>query len=524
MNRRWLTLRLVQSGFLVLLPAVTALAQERSNVLQTVERIRGEERRQVGVRRQLGSAVRRINWLLEDLKSNQLTEEGGGEVIGRTSISLARLGKTRIPAAAGHLQNARININDAYPHLDQAESEVQAIVVDLDQILKASRADLLGDVLLKRLREIIKTEEFLRRETAKWGKVLILTPQVGDVDKQRVARAQRDVLRGLDDFGGLLAGAAADATQWNLKRCFNAARNAMQKSRPDSLLNSAVAAILEKDAFAAVEHQDKALEALKEIERILAGDEDEIDTMLDLIEELKRILQQQIELKQRVEKIGPADKQPQSQAQADQMELRKDLRKAMADERPYQSAQAAESAMQQAASEIGEGRIEAAAVHQQTAIDELKKLIAQLEAEMVAAAKAAAEAAAAEAAAETAAMDSEVFSDAMPSDMLPSDMLPSDMMSGDMWGDMGAMGAGPEMGSMPGMGAPRLPRVLPDNPPINSSGSSSTTVQGREVKRTRMSINALKRRQRAAAIQKYVQQFPPEFRKQVADYYEVLAE
>ena len=61
MNRRWLTLRLVQSGFLVLLPAVTALAQERSNVLQTVERIRGEERRQVGVRHQLGSAVRRVN-------------------------------------------------------------------------------------------------------------------------------------------------------------------------------------------------------------------------------------------------------------------------------------------------------------------------------------------------------------------------------------------------------------------------------------------------------------------------------
>jgi len=68
------------------------------------------------------------------------------------------------------------------------------------------------------------------------------------------------------------------------------------------------------------------------------------------------------------------------------------------------------------------------------------------------------------------------------------------------------------------------PGELPDNPAIGAGGSSSTMVQGKRVDRTRMSINSLKRRQRAEAIQKYIQQFPPEFRKQVADYYEVLAE
>ena len=531
MNRRWLMVLLVQAGFFVLLPAVISPAQERTNVLRTVERIRSEERRQVGVRRQLGSAVRRIDWLLADLQSNQLTEQGAGEAIGQVSSGLAKVGKTRVPTATGHLQNARTNINDAHPHLDKAEIEILAIVVDLEQLLKATESALVSDVLLKRIRAIIKTEEFLRRETAKWGKVMILTPKVGDIDKDRVARAQQDVVRGLDDFGRLLSSAATDAIIWSLKRRFNAARNAMQKSRPDSLLKNAAGAILEKDAFAAVEHQDKALEALKEIERILADEEEEIATMLDLIAELKRILKEQIELKKKVQQIEATAKEQQSEARANQMELRKDLHNAMADEPPYDSAKAAGAAMQQAAAELGEGKIPEAAGHQQTAIDELEKLIAQLEAEMVAAAEAAA--------AEAAAMDSQMSSDMMPSDMMssdmmPSDMMPSDMMSSDMAGDMpggmpgdmGGMmpGSGMGMGTMPGVGAPGPPGVLPDNPPVNSSGSSSTTVRGKKVKRSRMSINALQRRQRAAAIQKYVQQFPPEFRKQVADYYEVLAE
>ena len=532
MNRRWLMVLLVQSGLLVLLPAAISPAQERSNVLRTVERIRSEERRQVGVRRQLGSAVRRIDRLLADLESNQLTEQGNGEAIGQVSTGLAKVGKTRVPTAAGYLQNARTNIEDAYPHLDKAETEILAIVADLEQLLKATESALVGDVLLRRIRAIIKTEEFLRRETAKWGKVMILTPKVGDIDKQRVARAQQEVVRQLDGFGRLLSGAAKDATIWSLKRRFTAARNVMQKSRPDFLLKNSVSAILEKDAFAAVEHQDKALEALKEIERILADEEEEIAAMLDLIEKLKRILKEQIELKERVEEIEATAKEQQSVARADQMELRKDLHNAMAYEPPYESAKAAGAAMQQAAGELGEGKIKEAAGHQQTAIDELKKLIAQLEAEMVAAAEAAAEAAAAEAAA----MDSQMSSDMMSSDMMSSDMysdmMPSDMMSsdmmgdmgGDMPGDMGGMMPGAGMGTMPGMGPPGPPGDLPDNPPVNSSGSSSTTVRGKKVERSRMSINALQRRQRAAAIQKYVQQFPPEFRKQVADYYEVLAD
>ena len=76
----------------------------------------------------------------------------------------------------------------------------------------------------------------------------------------------------------------------------------------------------------------------------------------------------------------------------------------------------------------------------------------------------------------------------------------------------------------PGSFAPSPPGVLPDDPQIDSTGYSSTDPKGGKVARSKMSIDTMKRRARLSAIQKYVQQLPPEFRKQVADYYEVLAE
>ena len=64
----------------------------------------------------------------------------------------------------------------------------------------------------------------------------------------------------------------------------------------------------------------------------------------------------------------------------------------------------------------------------------------------------------------------------------------------------------------------------PDDMEISASGQSLTDVKGESVKRTGSTQTALQQQVRAATLQKYVQQIPPEFRKQVADYYEVLAE
>ena len=71
---------------------------------------------------------------------------------------------------------------------------------------------------------------------------------------------------------------------------------------------------------------------------------------------------------------------------------------------------------------------------------------------------------------------------------------------------------------MPFMGDPR------DQMESFAAGSSSTVSRGDKVGRSKQTINALQRKFRSAQIQEYVQQLPAEFRRQIAEYYEVLAE
>jgi hypothetical protein len=531
----------------------TSEETQRTNVLLTTERIRSEERRQGDVRRQLSGSVRKIDRLLKDLESNALTKKGKGPVIGEMSAALKKVNATRVPQAAQALQKARLEINEAFPHLSEAEQEIKAIIIDLDDLLKASETALLADVLLEQIRALIKRESFLRRETARWGKMIFINEGAATADKPRMVRAQNETLLELEQFARLLEGAADEATDESLARRFKGAFKVLQERKPEMSLRSALATIEQEDSIAAVEYQDKAIEILKEIERVLSSDEDEIASKEDVLEELKRILEEQIDLKEEVEDAGKELKNA-SELQAEQLELQKDLEKAVAGEPPSETLEEASDAMEEAAEELAEGDQEGALPPQETAINELQNAINQLESEIAEAAEAADAFADAQELSDSFADPSDSFAD--PSDSFgdsfadgsPSDGFPSDAGAGEPGAGppgAGPPGPGPPGAGPPGPGAPGIgppssvpgsgipvpgsfspapPGVLPDDPQIDSTGYSSTTVRGNQVKRTRMSMNSLERRRRAAAIQKYVQQLPPEFRKQVADYYEVLAE
>ena len=543
----------------------TSEETQRTNVLLTTERIRSEERRQGDVRRQLSGSVRKIDRLLKDLESNALTKKGKGPVIGEMSAALKKVNATRVPQAAQALQKARLEINEAFPHLSEAEQEIKAIIIDLDDLLKASETALLADVLLEQIRALIKRESFLRRETARWGKMIFINEGAATADKPRMVRAQNETLLELEQFARLLEGAADEATDESLARRFKGAFKVLQERKPEMSLRSALATIEQEDSIAAVEYQDKAIEILKEIERVLSSDEDEIASKEDVLEELKRILEEQIDLKEEVEDAGKELKNA-SELQAEQLELQKDLEKAVAGEPPSETLEEASDAMEEAAEELAEGDQEGALPPQETAINELQNAINQLESEIAEAAEAADAFADAQELSDSFADPSDSFAEpsdsfADPSDSFgdsfadgsPSDGFPSDAGAGEPGAGppgagppgAGPPGAGPPGAGPPGPGAPGIgppssvpgsgipvpgsfspapPGVLPDDPQIDSTGYSSTTVRGNQVKRTRMSMNSLERRRRAAAIQKYVQQLPPEFRKQVADYYEVLAE
>ncbi|MDE0821969.1 MAG: hypothetical protein OSA95_12670, partial [Opitutales bacterium] len=114
--------------FFIVLFCAMSHGQQRSDVLQTSERIRSEERRQVEVRRQIGGASRKIDRLLTDLESNGLVEQGKGKVIADMNTALIKVNINRVPKAASDLQQARLQIQDASSHLGEADKEIQFII------------------------------------------------------------------------------------------------------------------------------------------------------------------------------------------------------------------------------------------------------------------------------------------------------------------------------------------------------------------------------------------------------------
>ena len=89
------------------------------------------------------------------------------------------------------------------------------------------------------------------------------------------------------------------------------------------MLARAIDHISGKRVVAAVGEQDKAIEALKEAERILAAEEEEL---VELIKELEEIIAQEKELKSEVEEADQNEfRDQQSQFEARQLEVRKDL-------------------------------------------------------------------------------------------------------------------------------------------------------------------------------------------------------
>ncbi len=202
------------SSLIGLLGWIALLAEEppqRSDVLQTTDRIRSEERRQGDVSRQLNTSAREIERLLEDLQSNNLSEKGKWQVHDKMKTDLNKVNKERVGSANKNLKQARLHLNDAFLHLDKADEEVIEVIKTLNKILRENEEALTADLLLEQIRALIKRENFLRRETERWGKVLLRNEDEAAVDKPRVVRAQEGALQQLETFKFKLDDAADNA-------------------------------------------------------------------------------------------------------------------------------------------------------------------------------------------------------------------------------------------------------------------------------------------------------------------------
>ncbi|HAO95000.1 MAG TPA: hypothetical protein DCQ96_02995, partial [Verrucomicrobiales bacterium] len=307
---------------------VPGFAQEQNekadSIIGTKQRLGTEVNRQNGVGRKMNSVVRRLSFLLEDLQSNGLGEEGNATTLGETRNALGGLRTQKIVAARDELSNAREkfqpgNPEVAHPHLTEAGKTIEEIVEELDKIISGANTVLVDDLLIKQIREIIKTEEFMQRQTKQWGIEAYTNKEAAKVDQARLGRAQQAVIDRYGQFFQTLVKARKEAVDEETLSKFGRAELSLLESKPVAHMARAIEQIAQTKAADAVTDQEKALEALREVEKILAA---ESSGMSDLVADIAQILADQKDLQQdTVQADGEVFKSEQSQLEARQLEI-----------------------------------------------------------------------------------------------------------------------------------------------------------------------------------------------------------
>ena len=502
----------------------TGAAEQKDDILQTQGRLLTEERRQGNVRRQLSGVVRKIDLLMLDLASNDLYPEGGGENVTRLNLKLAALNTNHVPKAEAYLRLARQDATNALPHIEDADREVSIIVRELDALLQEMGMTLTEDAIMAQLRSIIKAEEMLRRETAEWGKRLLMAPEgIGQVST-KLAQAQNTVLQQLTIFTDRLKESVGKETDKARRRRFASAGAALQKGRPDAAMQAAARAIETGQPIDSVEQQDLALKALYAAAEALAGQiTDDMATVREVMEHLRQILKDQQQLQQEVKQANAQQFQERHfKMQARQTDIGKDLTECsgQASKTPAGFAvRKALEAMKEAQKDLGKSRQEPAIVQQEEAI---ASLMAALEALAAVSALPPIELAdMPDYPWQVQVLTTNVAADDT-EELLELDPTLSKKLRdmGDVVEGAGKVPTGPMPPSPPSPNSSTpSEKSPPAQPPMGGSDA-----RGKAVALSPEQISAMERKNRAAVFQKYVNRLPQEFRQQVSDYYEVLAE
>ena len=307
-------------------PQAKDQAAGNPDLLQTGARLLTEERRQSDVRRRTTKIAARIGWLLKDLDENGLLEEGGGKELNDDRKVLKDVGEKDIPSVGTKLRNARNELNAALPHIKGAEEDIKQVITRLDEVIEGVKTILVDNRLLKEIAEIIRDQERVKNGTKDWGRQNLGNLGASKLDRGRLSRAQESTITRYTEFFALLVTsreAAGENTVGNgtTGSRFSKAEKTLLDSKPELAMSNAVDQILDTQAGGAVGDQEKAIEALRAAQQILAAEESSFDDLINAIEQLiaeQRVLQEDTETPHSEE----ARKKNEFQSQKSQLEAR----------------------------------------------------------------------------------------------------------------------------------------------------------------------------------------------------------
>ncbi len=323
------------------------------------DRLLGEAERQHMVNRRMDASVRGLDRLIRDLLSNDLLARGRGPKMKRFVKVLSTLSESHVPSAERYLDQARKRLDAFRPNVTAADVEIQTILRMLDELLKKAERVSTEDDLLTQLRLIIKNEETLHTQTREWGRLLYKSPEDAETNREDLTTRQEQIGANVRQFEEKLNAAAESEADPMWKLDLAKAAKLMKDRTIDRTLDRAAKDIEAKKPVPAVQKQGDAIEALKEIERLLERHEDsplnQLEQMKTSHEKLNELLEKQEKLREKTERKEPEEFQKDApELQLEQRDLKKETEQAAeempeaADEKIKQPLEQAEQHMDQA--------------------------------------------------------------------------------------------------------------------------------------------------------------------------------
>ena len=553
--------------------AVTAVFKNQLEALETIKQLPEQkdqevaghlqtlESRQSADARKLDKVADELAWLLAELESNGLFEQARGDTVELFKTTVADVSADNLPAAAQHLRNARLETDAFEQHLANADREVQSIIERLSKILAGSSTLLVQEELVTELKAIIEGQTELRARTAEWGKALLISPDTAGAGKGPLMQDQGGLVGRLQGFIEKLETERDETLDEGAKSRFKQAALALTPAGTSSellktvlvsepgvtkVLQAAIDQIDNADVLYAVDAQDRGLSMLKAALQILAAGQSDL---ADFVAGLEKLLKKQRDLRKEVAAAETLETKG-ALFEARQVEIMDETMTYTFDAPDLFVSKEGEYLVEPLLTALGEAVAALTAKDKDSTLPAQDRVIALLES--------------AYGAAEEAKEKEEgdpfwAYSPFVPEDKwkLPEDGDEEDQLlkdedfpeifegitSAELMIQPDSVGKGAQADVSTAMAANRYisleseddsepPDFITDEGPPSAGDKEAPDEAGEDTvgnttelaDKGRLADDAIQRRRQRAKIQEYVRDLPPEFRRQVADYYEVIAE
>jgi hypothetical protein len=518
------------------------------------------EARQGGEARKLDKVAGDVASLLADLESNGLLEEGGGKKLGEFKEVVQTVANTRLPAAAQHFRSARMEKDSSRLHIVSADEEVKAIVKDLGAVLAGSSALLAGEELVQELKDMIKVQSELRGRSAEWGKVMLTNPETVKTGKVQLIQDQTAILARYQKFIAKLGKSRDETTDDAAKSRLQQAEQLLNP-KPPALNNNAARAILTAepttgdviqaaidqlgvpDVIAVVGAQDRVIETFKAALQILSAGQFDLG---ELVAGLEKLIEKQKVLRKETEAEANLEGRK-SFYEARQVEIQDEVTNYSFEAPDLFVSKEGEFLVEPLMVSLGEAVAALKEAKKEKALPAQDKIIALLQSVYGTATAAAEEEGKKPFWADSPVVPEELWK--LPNDGEEEDLAKVDKDFPEIFEGitMAALMIQPESakGGQPDVTTARAANkfiglkeeedskpafVTDESPPSVGSKKSSDAPGGEgkgdssDVEKDRLARDSMQRQQQKAKVQDYARQLPPEFRRQVADYYESISE